>query len=80
MTNGAEIRFKDKKMEIQKGDAVFKFLPMNLDDCGFLFSIDGQRTICKSEIALVAHKNTTYDDKNLKEKKKVTFDEKPLKC
>ena len=57
MTNGAEIRFKNKQMGVQKGDAVFVFLPTNLDNYGFLFSIDGHRTINKSEKAPV-HKNT----------------------
>ena len=63
MTNGAEIRFKNKKMEVQKGDTVFDFLLTNSNNCGFLFSIDGQRAICKSEKALVAQKHTTYDEK-----------------
>ena len=48
MTNGAEIRFKNKKMEVQKRDVVIEFLPTNSDNCGFWFSIDGQRTISKS--------------------------------
>ena len=65
-------------MEVQKGNVVFNFLPTILDNCGFLFSIDGQRTINKSEKALVAQKHTIYDYKNLKEKKKVTFDGKSL--
>ena len=56
MTNGAEIRFKNKKMEVWKRDVVFELLPTNSDNCGFLFSIDGQRTISKSEKALVAQK------------------------
>ena len=47
-TNGAEIRFKNKNMEVQKRDVVFEFLLTNSDNCGFLFSIDGQRTISKS--------------------------------
>ena len=29
MSNGAEIKFKNKKMEVRKEDAVFEFLPTN---------------------------------------------------
>ena len=45
MSNGAEICFRNKKMEVQKRDSVFKFLLTNSDICGFLFSIDGERRI-----------------------------------
>ena len=78
MTNGAEMRCKNKKMEMRKRDVVFVFLLTNSDNCGFLFSIDGQRTISKSEKALVVQKHDMHNEKNVKENKKVTFDEKSL--
>ena len=56
MSNGAEIHFRNKKMEVQKKDATFEFLATNLDNCGFLFSIDGERKIDKCEQALVAQR------------------------
>ena len=57
-------------MEVQKGNVVFNFLPTILDNCGFLFSIDGQRTINKSEKVLVAQ-NTLHMMKKIKQKKKL---------
>ena len=35
MTNGAEICFRNKKIEVQKRDVTFEFLPTNSDNCGF---------------------------------------------
>ena len=35
MSNGPEIQFRNKKMEVQKRDAVFEFLLTNSDNCGF---------------------------------------------
>ena len=78
MSNGANIWFRDKKMEVQKEDAIFEFLPTNMDNSGFLFSIDGVRKISKYEKAFMAQK---LDEKNIGEvtkNKKVTFDERVI--
>ena len=61
-----------------KKDAIFEFLPTNMDNSGFLFSIDGVRKISKYEKAFMAQK---LDEKNIgvvTKHKKVTFDEKVL--
>ena len=76
MSNGAEIRFKNNKMEVQKEDAIFEFLPTNTDNCGFLFSIDGERKISKCEKAFKAQKLDTKNIEEVNKNKKVTFDEK----
>ena len=49
MTKGSEIRFKDKLMQVQKGETIFEFLPTNTDTCGFLFSIEAQKINLKSD-------------------------------
>ena len=67
MSNGAETCFRNKKMEVQKEYAVFEFLPTNTDNCGFLFSIDGERKISKYEKTFMAQK---LDTKNVEEVKK----------
>ena len=77
MSNGAEIRFINNKMEVRKKDDVFEFLPANADNCGSLFSISFERRIVNTETAFMARKqtrrngDTTSQDKS----KKVTFDE-----
>ena len=53
MSNGAEIRFRNNKMEVEKEDAIFEFLTTNADNSGFLFSIDGVRKIRKYEKAFM---------------------------
>ena len=56
MSNGAEIRFRNKKMEVQKEDVIFEFLATNTDNCGSLFSIDAERKISDCEVAFMAKK------------------------
>ena len=56
MSNGAEIRFRNNKMEVEKEDAIFEFLPTNTDNCGSLFSIDAERKISDCEVAFMAKK------------------------
>ena len=51
-------------MEVQKEDTFFEFLPINTDNCGFLFSIDGERKISKCEKAFMAQK---LDENNIGE-------------
>ena len=63
MTKGAEIRFKNKQMEVQKGDATFEFLRTNSDNCGLLFRIEAQRIKYRPEKALLAQKQPTHDIK-----------------
>ena len=54
MSNGAEIRFIDNKMEVRKKDVMFEFLPANTDNCGFLFCINAKRKIVNRETASMA--------------------------
>ena len=56
MSNGTEIRFRNNKMEVEKEDAIFEFLPTNTGNCGFLFSIDAERKIDNCEMAFMAKK------------------------
>ena len=64
MIKGAEIRFKDRSMQVQKGETVFKFLSTNTNSCGFLFSIEVQRMNLTSEKVLVAQKLFTHENYN----------------
>ena len=75
MSNGAEIRFRNKKMEVQKEDVIFEFLPTNTDNCGFLFSIDAERKNGNYEKAFMAKKVNENNIINQNKNKKVTFDE-----
>ena len=43
MANGAEIRFVNNKMEVQKNNDMFEFLPSNNPSYGSLFSIRAER-------------------------------------
>ena len=54
MSNGAEIRFINNKMEVRKKDVTFEFLPTNTDNCGSLFSINAERKIVNRETAFMA--------------------------
>ena len=56
MSNGAEIRFINNKMEVRKEDVMFEFLPANTDNCGSLFSISAKRKIANRETAFMARK------------------------
>ena len=58
MSNGAEIRFINNKMEVRKKDVMFEFLPANTDNCGSLFSISAKRKIVNRETAFMARKQT----------------------
>ena len=78
MSNGAEIRFRIKKIEVQKEDAIFEFLPTNTDNCGFLFSIDAERKISNCEKAFMAKKFDRNDIVDENRNKKVSFDEKVI--
>ena len=62
-------------MEVRKDDAVFKFLPTNSDNCGFLFCLEGTRRMNEKEKAFMAQK-TVLDDQQIK---RVRFDEKKLR-
>ena len=73
MSNGAEIRFRNKKMEVKKEDAMFEFLPTNMDNCGFLFSIDAEREIGYCEKGFMAKKQNEINITNQEKNKKVTF-------
>ena len=54
MSNGAEIRFINNKMEVRKKDVMFEFLPANKDNCGSLFCINAKRKIANRETAFMA--------------------------
>ena len=56
-TKGAKIRFKDRSMQVQKGETVFELLPTNTNSCGFLFSIEAERVNLRSDSVLVAPMN-----------------------
>ena len=43
MSNGAEIRFVNNKMEVKKKNDMFEFLPSNIESYGSLFSIRAER-------------------------------------
>ena len=77
MSNGAEIRFKNNKMEVEKEDVMFEFLPTNTDNCGSLFCIDAERKNVNSEKAFMAKKQAENDNDttNQEKHKKVMFDE-----
>ena len=62
-------------MEVRKDDAVFKFLPTNSDNCGFLFCLEGTRRMNEKEKAFMALK-TELDDQKVK---KVRFNQKKLR-
>ena len=51
MSNGAEIRFINNKMEVGKKNDMFEFLTANADNCGSLFSISAKRRIVNTETA-----------------------------
>ena len=65
MSNGAEIRFINNKMEVKKKDDVFEFLPENADNCGSLFCINSERKIVDRETAFMA-KKTGCNSKTIK--------------
>ena len=78
MSNGAKIRFRDKKMEVQKEDAIFEFLPTNMDNCASIFRIDAERKIGNCEKAFMAKKFNENKVIDQNKNKKVTFDEKVI--
>ena len=53
MSNGAEIRFINNKMEVRKKDVMFEFIPENPDNCGSLFCINAKRKIVNRETAFM---------------------------
>ena len=77
MSNGAEIRFINNKMEVRKKDVMFEFLPANTDNCGSLFCIDAKRKIVNRETAFMAKKQTECNSDTIKQdkRKKGMFDE-----
>ena len=77
MSNGAEIRFINNKIEVRKKDVIFEFLPANTDNCGSLFCINAKRKIVNRETAFMAKKQTecNSDTINQDKRKKVMFDE-----
>ena len=77
MSNGAEIRFFNNKMEVRKKINMFEFLPSNTDSYGSLFSINAKRKIINRELAYMARRQTRcIDDTNNQDRhKKVKFDE-----
>ena len=77
MSNRAEIRFINNKMEVKKKDNMFEFLPANADNCGSLFSISAKRRIVNTETAFMARKQTrcNSDTTNQDKSKKVMFNE-----
>ena len=56
MSNGAEIRFINNKMEVRKKDIMFEFLPASTDNCRSLFCINAERKIVNRETAFMAKK------------------------
>ena len=74
MANG-EIRFVNNKMEDQKNNDMFEFLPSNNTSYGSLFSIKAKRKIINKESAYMARKNDHINDNNSQHRnKKVKFD------
>ena len=76
MSNGAEIRFVNNKMEVKKKNDMFEFLPSNTDNYGSLFSIRAIRKTINNESAYMARKTGCINDNNNQDRnKKVKFNE-----
>ena len=77
MSNGAEIRFINNKMEVRKKNDMFEFLPSNTDNYGSLFSIKAERKVINNELAYMARKQTGHinDTNNQDRHKKVKLNE-----
>ena len=76
MSNGAEIRFVNNKMEVKKKNDMFEFLLSNTDSYGSLFSIRAERKIINNGLAYMARKTGCINDNNSQDRnKKVKFDE-----
>ena len=75
MANGAEIRFVNNKMEVQKNNDMFEFLPSNNTSYGSLFSIRAERKNVNNEWAYMARKTERLNDNDSQDRnKKVKFD------
>ena len=76
MSNGAEIRFVNNKMEVKKKNDMFEFLPSNTDSYGSLFSIRAKRKIINNGSAYMARKTGRMNDINNQDRnKRVKFNE-----
>ena len=74
MSNGAEIRFVNNKMEVKKKNDMFDFLPSNKESYGSLFSIRAERKVITNGLAYMARKNCRINDNNSQDRnKKVNF-------
>ena len=79
MSNGAEIRFVNNKMEVKKNNDMFEFLPSNKESYGSLFSIKAERKNVNNGWAYMARKTERVnDDDNQDRNKKVKFDKVQL--
>ena len=75
MSNGAEIRFVNNKMEVRKKNNIFEFLPSNKESYGSLFSIRVKRKIVNNEWAYMARRTERLNDNDGQDRnKKVKFD------
>ena len=75
MSNGAEIRFVNNKMEVKKNNDMFEFLPSNKESYGSLFSIRAERKIVNNGWAYMARKTEHVNDNDNQDRnKKVKFD------
>ena len=75
MSNGAEIRFVNNKMEVKKNNDMFEFLPSNKESYGSLFSIRAERKIVNNGWAYMARKTERINDDDSQDRnKKVKFD------
>ena len=76
MSNGAEIRFVNNKMEVQKNNDMFEFLPSNTASYGSLFSIRAERKNVNNGWAYMARKTERLNDNDNQDRyKKVKFNE-----
>ena len=76
MADGAEIRFVNNKMEVQKNNDVFEFLPSNNSSYSSLFSIRAKRKNVDNGWAYMARKTEHVNDNDNQDRhKKVKFDE-----
>ena len=76
MSNGAEIRFVNNKMEVKKNNDMFEFLPSNKESYCSLFSIRAERKNVNNGWAYMARKTERVNDNDNQDRyKKVKFNE-----